>query len=133
MLEKTTTNTTLRPFTFEDAQAVVDLFNAKSQHLFGRNELNIDQMMNEWTSPGLNVEEVIRVVEDENGQIIGYIDVWDTSPPHVIKYAWGCLHPQHWDEQLFKQMISMGGRLCSKTDRSCARWNACDHPPGHQQ
>jgi GNAT superfamily N-acetyltransferase len=106
MLEKTATNTTLRPFTFEDAQAVVDLFNAKSQHLFGQNESNIDQMMNEWTSPGLNIEEVIRVVEDENGQIIGYIDVWDTSPPHVIKYAWGCLHPQHWDEQLFKQMLS---------------------------
>jgi GNAT superfamily N-acetyltransferase len=106
MLLKTTTNTTLRPFTFDDAEAVVDLFNAYSQSLFGGDDSDLDQLMNEWTTPGLDIEEVIRVLEDDNGKIIGYIDVWDTSPPHVIKYVWGCLHPQHWDEQLFKQMLS---------------------------
>jgi GNAT superfamily N-acetyltransferase len=106
MLTRTKTITKLRPFKFEDAQKVIELFNAYSQDLFGTNDSDLDQLMNEWTSPGIDVEEVIRVVEDENGQIIGYIDVWDASEPHVTKFVWGILHPQHWDEGLFKEMLA---------------------------
>jgi len=109
----TITNTKLRPFTLADAQAVVDLFNAYSQHLFGWDDCELDDMMNDWTSPGVNVEEVIRVVENQNGDIIGYIDVWDTTQPHVTKYVWGVLHPDAWDDDLYRQMLSWA--------ESCAR------------
>jgi GNAT superfamily N-acetyltransferase len=106
MLANTKTKTILRPFTFGDAQKVINLFNAYSQNLFGTKDSELDEMMNEWTSPGIDVEEVIRVVENDNGEIIGYIDVWDTSEPHVTKYVWGILHPDHWDEKLFKNMLA---------------------------
>ena len=103
---KTTTKTNLRPFTFEDAQACVDLFNACSQKLFGWNDTTLDELMNDWTSPGINVTETIRVLENAQGEIVGYIDVWDNTKPHVIKYIWGVLHPDAWDKNLYQQMLS---------------------------
>lgn len=104
-MKTTLTNTNFRPFTLDDAQATVDLFNAYAQHLFGFDDTDLDEMMTDWTSPGMDLEEVVRVVEDDHGQIIGYFDVWDTSPPHVTKYVWGILHPDAWDPNLYHEML----------------------------
>ena len=103
---KDKTKTKWRPFRLNDAQSAVDLFNAHSQALFGWDEVELDEMINDWTSPGLNIEETIRVIEDEHGKIIGYIEVWDTSKPHVIKYVWGVLHPDAWDANLYHEMLT---------------------------
>ena len=95
----------LRPFTFEDAQACVDLFNACSQKLYGVDDSKLDDLMTEWTSPGINVNEMIQVVESSEGQVIGYIDVWDITNPHVVKWVWGVLHPNYWEEELYYRML----------------------------
>jgi len=104
-METTILATKLRPFNLDDAQETVDLFNACSQALFGWDNCNLNDLMNEWTSPGMVVEEMIRVLEDENGKIIGYIDVWDISKPHVTKYVFGVLHPDHWDDIRYREML----------------------------
>lgn len=104
-METTILATKLRPFNLEDAQATVDLFNACSQALFGWDNCDLNDLMNEWTSPGMVVEEMIRVLEDEHGKIIGYIDVWDISQPHVTKYVFGVLHPVHWDDVRYREML----------------------------
>ncbi len=102
----TALKTIFRPFRFEDAQACVDLFNACSQHLYGINDSQLDDLMIEWTAPGIDVNETIRVLEDQNGKIIGYIDVWDNTNPHVVKWVWGVLHHEHWTDGLYFQMLS---------------------------
>jgi ribosomal protein S18 acetylase RimI-like enzyme len=79
--------------------------NAHEQYLYGCDEVDLEELMNDWTSPGINVEEVIRVVENDRGEIIGYIDVWDNSQPHVVKYIWGVLHPDAWDADLYREML----------------------------
>jgi ribosomal protein S18 acetylase RimI-like enzyme len=99
-------NIKIRPFSLNDAQAAVDLFNAHSQALFGWDEVELGEMINDWTSPGLNIEETIRVIEDDHGRMIGYMEVWDTSKPHVIKYVWGVLHPDAWDADLYYDMLA---------------------------
>ena len=101
-----TNQTKIRPFTFDDAQQVVDLFNACSQHLHGWDDSNLSEWINDWTSPGFQAEEIIRVVEDANGRIIGYIEVWDITNPHVVKYVLGVLHPQAWNKELYFRMPS---------------------------
>jgi GNAT superfamily N-acetyltransferase len=98
--------TKLRPFTFEDAQACVDLFNACSQRLNGCDDSELDDLISEWTSPGLDASKMIQVVEDRDGQVIGYIDVWDITSPYVVKWVWGVLHPDHWDDGLYSRMLS---------------------------
>jgi len=96
----------LRPFRLSDAEKTVDLFNACSQALYGWDDSNLEDLISEWTTPGLKVEEVIRVLEDERGKIIGYIEVWDTTQPHVIKYVWGVIHPEHWDDDHYHHLLS---------------------------
>jgi mycothiol synthase len=100
------TTTKLRPFSFEDAQACVDLFNACSQHLFGVEDSTLDELMTEWTAPGIDVGKTIQVLEDKTGKIIGYVDVWDNINPHVVKWVWSVLHPDHWDDGLYRQMLA---------------------------
>lgn len=102
----TTTQTKMRPFSLDDAQTVVDLLNAHSKFVLGYEDCDLNEMILDWTSPGIDLAKDIRVVEDQHGKIIGYIDVWDTSKPHVTKYVWGVLHPDAWDEDLFAQMLA---------------------------
>jgi len=102
---KTNTKINYRPFKMEDAEPVVNLFNAHSQDLFGVDDCDLDEMINDWTSPGLDLEEVTRVVEKQDGDIIGYIEVWDITQPHVTKYVWGVLHPDVWDNALYREML----------------------------
>jgi mycothiol synthase len=96
----------LRPFTLADAQAVVDLFNACSRVIYGADEFDLDEMITEWTIPGLDLSEVTRVLEDDRGNLIGYIEVWDTTQPHVSKYVWGMMHPDHWDDDLYHGLLA---------------------------
>jgi len=106
MMLNTIIKTKMRPFRLEDAQSAVDLFNARSQYLYGWNDSSLDDMLNDWTAPGIDLAEVVRVVEDDQGKIIGYIDVYDLNKPHVVKYVWGFLHPDFWDEDLYREMLS---------------------------
>ncbi len=113
-MDTTTKQVKLRPFTFDDAQAAVSLFNACSQSLNGYDDSDMNEMMNDWTSPGFDAEEMIRIVENGQGEVIGYIDIWDTIKPHIIKYIWGVLHPEHWDDDLYRQMLSWAEESCRK-------------------
>jgi mycothiol synthase len=113
-MKATTLTTQLRPFSLEDAQATVDLFNACSQALYGWNDTELDDMLNDWTSPGLVLEDTIRVLEDDHGNLIGYIEVWDTTKPHVVKYVWGVIHPNHWDDTIYEDLLTWA-EGCSRT------------------
>jgi GNAT superfamily N-acetyltransferase len=123
MLYTTNTKTKIRPFTLDDGQAVVDLFNAYSQHIYGWKDSELDEMINDWTAPGVDLEEITRVVEDSQGNIIGYIDVYDLTEPHVTKYVWGVLHPNHWDESLYNAMLTWA-EDCARNRVSLAPENA---------
>ena len=114
--------TKFRPFTLEDAQSTVDLFNACSQALYGWNEFELDDLISDWTSPGVNIEEMILVLEDDQGQIIGYTEVWDTTNPHVVKYVWAVLHPDYWDQDRYFEMLAWA--------EDCARNRISLAPPG---
>ncbi|MGI6740356.1 MAG: GNAT family N-acetyltransferase [Brevefilum sp.] len=105
-MEKKALKTKIRPFTLKDAQKVVDIINAYSQASYGLKDTDLDESLSEWTSPGFIPEEMARVIEDEHGNIIGYVDVFDIMKPHVIKYVWGVMHPDHWDEQLYLNLLA---------------------------
>lgn len=96
----------LRPFTLADAQEVTHLFNICSRATSGNDEFELESMINDWKTPGFDVEKTVRVLENEQGQIIGYIEVWDSSKPHVNKSVYGLLHPDHWDDDQFRTLLS---------------------------
>lgn len=97
--------TKLRPFTLEDAPEVVDLMNARSQAILGVKAYDLAEMIEDWISPGLDLKKATRVLEDEQGTIIGYVEVWDINPPHVIKYVSAIMDPAQWDDDCYRYML----------------------------
>lgn len=105
-MKTTTQNPILRPFTLTDAPEVTDLFNICSRAIHGIDQFDLESMVNDWTTPGFNPEEMARVLVTDQDEIIGYIEVWDTTNPHVNKYVWGLIRPDHWDDGQYHRMLA---------------------------
>jgi len=101
-----TEKTTFTPFNLEEAQAVVDLFNAHSRAVLGIDNYDMNELMNDWTFPNFNPAEMAMIVKDSQSKTIGYADVWDTSDPHVTKYICAVIHPDAWNKSLYHKMLS---------------------------
>jgi mycothiol synthase len=85
----------VRPGSLADTEAATELFNAFSMHYLGHNEIDLDQVKNEWVSPGFDPARDIRLVFAPNGKMVGYIEVWTTANPPVHPWVWGRVHPDY--------------------------------------
>lgn len=83
----------LRQATEADLPAVVDLLNACAIDQTGEPNTNPSQVLSDWTSPAFNLAESVRITVTPEGQIIGYIEVWDIDPLPVINWVWARVHP----------------------------------------
>lgn len=103
----------LRPFTLAYADEVVAIMQAASRKLLGVDDLTLEDMISEWTAPGIDLNATSRALVDRNGKVLGYVDVWDNKTPYVTKYPWVQLHPDHWnDHQLALAMLSWAEQTC---------------------
>ncbi len=91
---------TLRPFTLDDAKETVALFNAVAIARLGHPDTNLQENILEWKSPGLNLADCVKVLITPANQIVGYAEAWDISAPHVTKFSYFEIHPQHWSDPL---------------------------------
>jgi len=96
----------LRPFTIEDATEVVNIMNDYSEKVLGYKDVTLDEMLNDWTSPGIDLKTTTRVLLNETGRIIGYCDTWDPQAPHVIKHCWVSILPELWDDDIALEMLA---------------------------
>lgn len=85
----------MRPARLEDLEAAVELFNTCSQHMVGENEVTLADVRNEWTLPEFELNEVTRVIDTPEGDIVGYIEVWDIEETPVRIWVWGRVHPAY--------------------------------------
>jgi len=83
-----------RPAAVDDLEAAVALFNAYSIELIGVGQRDVGEVRTRWGTPGFNLETDTQVVLTPEGQIVGYIEMWD-SEPHVRIWSWGCVHPDY--------------------------------------
>ncbi len=95
----------LRPFTLDDAVETTKMLNACSLKKYGYEEHSLEHNLIDWTSPGLNLEECTRVLVTADDTIAGYVEVWDNEAPHVLKFIWLELHPDHWSDHLAHWML----------------------------
>lgn len=84
-----------RPATMDDVVAMAELANACSIDEIGKPDSTPELFRTEWETPGLNLETDTRLVFAHNGQLVGYVDVWDMQSLHVRIPSWGCVHPEH--------------------------------------
>ena len=85
----------IRPPTLDDLPALVDLFNLCSLETIGTAEFSLNDIQAEWRTPGFNLETDVRLLQTSDAEPIGYIEVWDTTEPHVQAFSWGCVHPRY--------------------------------------
>jgi ribosomal protein S18 acetylase RimI-like enzyme len=85
---------TVRPATMDDLETAVSLMNACSQNQFGQDEHNVADVKTEWSQEKFNLETNTRLVFSPDGQLAGYLEVWDTHAVPVHPWVWARVHPQ---------------------------------------
>jgi GNAT superfamily N-acetyltransferase len=94
MLNKLPDGYNSRSASLQDIPELVSLFNAADRAFFGIDKHTEDDTHREWLSPGFNLETDVHLVIAPDGCIVGYYEVWMTSP-FVLIFCWGRIHPEH--------------------------------------
>lgn len=108
---------TERPATLADAEALTAMLNCCSTALMGVEKHFVADLRSEWGTPGFNLATDTRLAIAPNGQIVGYVEVWDTFDPHVQIHIWAQTHPGYrglgigaylnaWGEQRARQAVA---------------------------
>ncbi len=84
----------LQPATMADLDDAVALFNLCFLEETGKEAVSLEDIKSEWESPTFRLEHDTRIVRAPDGQLIGYVEVWD-SAPHIRIYGWGRVHPDY--------------------------------------
>ncbi len=85
----------LRPTTMKDVDAVVSMINTSSMDQIGRPIASAQEMLEEWNMSTFDLDASSRVAELPDGQIIGYIEVWDNDPVPVQNWVWARVDPDY--------------------------------------
>jgi mycothiol synthase len=85
----------IRPPTLHDVKTAVELFNACSKQLLGKEWFTVAQLDREWRTPGYNLETDARLVIAPDGRVVAFYEVWDPGDPHTVIFIWGRVHPEH--------------------------------------
>jgi mycothiol synthase len=100
---------TFRPANIMDVEKVVALKNMVAVNATGEPDNSVDQARAEWSRPSIKLETNYRVVETNDGQIIGYADVYQ-DPPQT---AWLDIyvHPDHEADGIGEYLVQWGENL----------------------
>lgn len=83
----------VRPAAVADLEQAVELFNTCSIAMIGAPEAKLEDVRNEWLLPDFDLGSATRLVFTPAGQLVGYVEVWDTDELPVKVWVWGRVHP----------------------------------------
>ena len=108
---------TARGASMNDIELAFKLFNRWSRSALGWDEFSdTHSILDEWTTPGVDLAEDTRLVCAPNGEVAGYVEVWTTIPATFHPELWGRVDPSyenagvgtwmlHWAEQRVLQSL----------------------------
>jgi mycothiol synthase len=99
-------NLTLRPPTWDDLPAVIDLLNAWWADLIGTRPFAGEMMRSEWTQPGFEFSRdcCLAVAGD---QLVGYGAIYSKAP-YVNNYLFVRTHPAHYNRRIEEVLTAWG-------------------------
>ncbi|MBX2999043.1 MAG: GNAT family N-acetyltransferase [Caldilineaceae bacterium] len=86
-------NFILRPPTWDDLPAVIEMLNLCTQEMLGTQPFSEAMMRSDWTEPGFDVGQDCRLAVD-GGAVVGYCAVY-SSIPYVRCFLYTRTHPAH--------------------------------------
>ena len=88
---------TARGGSIDDYKIACELLNLHSMHMNGSVDLNDPELLRlDWQNEGFTPETDLRMIFDEHGTLVAFIECWMTQQPPVHPWIFGCVHPEHW-------------------------------------
>ena len=88
-----------------DLPALVAMANRSSKKYHDSEPHKVDKWQREFETPGFSLADDVRCAEYD-GQIIGIIEVWNTTPPYVQSYAWFVVDPAFEGQGIAEQLLA---------------------------
>ena len=119
LLEKKMTNLnlekfTIRPARMSDLPNAVKLFERCAKAVIGTSDVNPDEVKNEWQAPKFSLQESVRVVHNRDGQMVGYVEVWDIDVIPVNIWVWLRVHPDYKGQGIGSMLLDWAEKRASK-------------------
>ena len=105
----------LRPAQMDDLDDVVDLINRSGLDQEGRKLVIAEEIAGDWNSPSFKLPSATRVVENSDGNIIGYIEVWDTDAVPVQNFVWARVDPAYEGQGVGTEMMNWADERLQET------------------
>jgi mycothiol synthase len=112
---------TLRAGTLDDAEEKAAMCNVSCRLLYGRDEHSPQGTRIEWSTPGFNPADDVRIAATPDGEMVGVAELWDTGAPHVIFLSWANIHPAHRRQGIGRRLMEWAeARAREQIDRAPA-------------
>jgi mycothiol synthase len=85
----------VRPARLGDIDQAVELFNACSRTMIGKDDFTATDKLNDWQTPNFDLEKSTRLVINNHNEVVGYTEVGDVWNPAVHPFLWGRVHPNY--------------------------------------
>jgi mycothiol synthase len=112
-------NFTTRPLTLEDAQIFVDTLKVISADTGTNRSYQPDFIQAQWQEPNFDITKSSNGIFTDDGQLAGYVVIWDTKEQPVRPWIeWG-VHPDFLDYDLSTQLLQWADKTSQRIIDRC--------------
>ncbi len=104
----------VRPASLQDLEPSVELWNAISMAVRGEPDVSVEEIRNDWGTPGFSLERSSRAICSADGILVGYSEVWDLEEVPVSPRVYGCVHPDHEGRGLGSYLLAWSEERCQE-------------------
>jgi len=97
-----------------DLPRIHQLEEKKSFHYHGSPFVSLERLRNEYEIPGFDLTKSIHLLEDLEGNLVGMVEVWDTTNPPVHPHIWFSVDPDLEDQGLEDYLLAWGEKRSLK-------------------
>ena len=110
---------TTRPLTLDDAQVFVDTLKAISADTGTNRSYQADFIQSQWGEPDFDITKSSQGIFTDNGQLAGFVVIWDNSDTPTRPWIeWG-VHPDYLDEGLSAQLLQWTDKTTKRIIDRC--------------
>jgi ribosomal protein S18 acetylase RimI-like enzyme len=107
-------NFSSRQASMKDLPGIHQLEEKKSLHYHNVPGFSLERLRNEYETPGFEISRSVRLVEDQEGNIVALGEVWDESNPPVHPYIWLSVDPDLEDQGLEDYLLGWAEERASQ-------------------
>jgi mycothiol synthase len=112
-------NYTTRSLTLDDAQKFVETNKVISADLGTNRSYQADYIQAQWEEPGFDITQSSYGIFTENGELVGFVVIWDNIETPVRPWIeWG-VHPDYLNYDLSKQLLEWADQTTQRIIDRC--------------